>query len=270
MATAAQFIARTAPRQFPEPDVDAQFETALAWLLPAPIAHHGGRIDRLQLPLHAAEEMFVRDAVERRRMEFTAGRTCARAVLEQHGIAECTLGMGPRREPLWPDGVVGSISHAAGYCVAAACTRTRMTGIGIDIEAATPLSETLFDLVCTPHESAWCQKQPERLAGLLAKFLFSAKESVFKCLYPVFREELEFADVTVDIDLHAGRFIAHASRVALGIDTDIELHGRLACTSFLVMTSALLPCADIAQPAAEPYEFRQDIGRARPFQHCWH
>ncbi|HEX7029125.1 MAG TPA: 4'-phosphopantetheinyl transferase superfamily protein [Gammaproteobacteria bacterium] len=222
------------------PGHDAEFRSALSWLLPDPIRRHGGRIETLQQPLLETEALLVRNAVERRVMEFTAGRACAHAVLGELGLAGVPVGMGPRREPLWPSGTVGSISHAAGFCVAAAGTRDHMAGLGVDIECASALPETLTDLVCTPAERRWCEGQSGLSAGLLAKFVFSAKEAVFKCLYPVFGEELDFMDVTLELDMQAGRFIARVSRLALNTDADLELHGRVACTSRLAMTSALL------------------------------
>lgn len=246
---------------------DAQFDVALCWVSPRPIVHHGGRIESLQAALMPAEDVFVRNCVERRALEFTAGRGCARQVLATLGLPEQALPMGARREPLWPQGIVGSISHAAGYCVAAACHREQLAGIGIDIEAATPLSDSLFALVCTPHEQRRFSAQPERLRGLLAKFLFSAKESVFKCLYPVFRKELEFEDVEVDLDLNAGRFTARVSGTALDADADLEIPGRLACTSQLVMTSVMLRHANMLRrlPLYRPAHILPE----RPFRHCW-
>lgn len=266
MATTAKFIRSDASAaRDVRAMLDAQFDVALSWLLPEPVVHNGGRIEDLQAPLDPAEASCVRNAVARRVQEFTAGRACARAALETLGLPGFALRMGARRQPLWPESIVGSISHAAGYCVAAACTRDRFAGIGIDIEAASPLPESLVDIVCTPCEKAWCLAQPERLSGLLAKFLFSAKESVFKCLYPLFGEELEFEDVEMSLDLNAGRFTASVSGIALGTGADIELDGRLACTSCLVMTSVTARHDELghaALPLVEP-------ARGTPFRWCW-
>src|SRR5690606_10062443 len=82
--------------------------------------------------------------------------------------------------------------------------------------------------------------QPERMRALLAKFVFSAKEAVFKCLFPMYGEELEFHDVQLDIDLARGMFSAHVSRFALDAAADVEVHGRLSCTSRLVFSAAVL------------------------------
>lgn len=221
-------------------------------LLPAPIVHVGGRIADFQETLHPAEASFVKGSVSRRVREFTAGRACARRALARLGHENVPVRMGQRREPLWPPGIVGSISHGGGYCIAAVCRHHDFAGIGVDIETANPLSASLMDLVCSPAERIWCEQQGSSLAGLLGKFVFSIKESVFKCLYPVFREELEFADVRLDINLHDERYIAQVSRFALGSDSDVLLTGRFACTPEIVMTSAVLHGSDIATLPVDP------------------
>lgn len=221
-------------------DTSAEFKGALSILLPAPIACHAGEIRLLQGPLHPLEARYVEGAVPRRVQEFTAGRTCARAALSALGFRNVAIPVGSRRQPLWPAGIVGSISHAGGYCMAAACSRKHFAGLGVDIEQATPLSDSLVELVSTSRERTWLATQPARVRGLLAKFLFSAKEAVFKCLYPVYGEELEFQDVGLDIQLHQGMFTAHVSRFVFDAASDIEVHGRITCTSRLVFSAAAL------------------------------
>lgn len=216
------------------------FHDALKWLLPYPVRAHGGRVEQLQEPLHETEAAFVRNAVERRVMEFTAGRCCARAALDQLGIPGVAVAMGARNEPVWPTGAVGSISHAAGYCIAAVVPREHVAGLGVDIESGCALPESLIAMVCTPRERAWCENHATLSAGQLAKILFSAKESVFKCLYPLFREELEFEDVSLEPDLEHASFVAHVPGSALGVESGLVLRGRLASTAQLVMSAAML------------------------------
>src|SRR5438876_615194 len=70
--------------------------------------------------LFGEERALVAGASPVRRREFTAGRVCARDALQQLGGPRCAILRDPSRAPIWPEGFVGSISHAAGYCVAAA------------------------------------------------------------------------------------------------------------------------------------------------------
>lgn len=227
------------------PVADTVFLEAIASTLPGPIVAHGGRIDMLQSSLHPLEQVEIRNSVTKRVQEFTAGRTCARIALGRLGYEDVTIPVGKRRQPVWPEGIAGSISHAGNHCIAAVCTRNHFTSLGVDIEQATPLSDSLVDLVCSTDEKNRLSAGAGSMTGLLAKFMFSAKEAVFKCLFPVYGEELEFHDVALDIFLHEGRFTAQVSRFALNSETDLELRGRLACTSSLVVTSAVLHDDDI-------------------------
>jgi len=69
--------------------------------------------------LFPEEEMLVARATEKRRQEFTAGRECARSALSALGVQAAPILRGYRGAPQWPDGIVGSIAHCAGYCAAA-------------------------------------------------------------------------------------------------------------------------------------------------------
>lgn len=232
----------------------ADFEAIARALLPRPVVVRGGPIDDLQAPLPDEEARCVRDAVDKRVREFTAGRHCAREALRQLGFEVDAIPMGRRREPLWPRGVVGSISHGAGYCIAAVCERSRLASLGVDIESPSALPHSLIDLVCDGRERAWCERNAPELVPLLAKFMFSAKESVFKCLYPVYGHELDFHDVGLDLDLHACRFVAHVPASAVEADADLELRGRIACTAEFVLTSVALNDIDSLRPR-EPLQF---------------
>src|SRR6267143_5303514 len=78
-------------------------------------------------------------AVLKRRREFTAGRVCARAALERLGIRGFPIVAAPDRSPVWPPGIVGSLSHCGDYCGAAVARRGSIAGVGLDVERARPL-----------------------------------------------------------------------------------------------------------------------------------
>jgi 4'-phosphopantetheinyl transferase EntD len=93
-----------------------------------------------------------RGAVPRRRAEFTTGRACARRALAELGVAPAAILSGDRREPLWPDGVVGAITHCAGFRAAAVGRATDYRSIGIDAEPDEPLVDGILELVSLPAE----------------------------------------------------------------------------------------------------------------------
>lgn len=125
----------------------------------------------------------VARSVPKRRAEFLAGRRCAFQALHDLGCHIGDLPIGPDRAPVWPSGVLGSITHAGTIAAAVAVPAGSMRGIGIDIEHVAT-GAALDALETTVVVSAEL-----RLVDALARsigraealtLLFSAKESVFK------------------------------------------------------------------------------------------
>src|SRR5688572_25742384 len=85
-------------------------------------------------PSFPGEELFVVNAVEARRREFITTRRCAREALAKLGHAPVVIRSGPKREPLWPAGLVGSITHTTGFRAAAIAPRSVIGSVGIDAE----------------------------------------------------------------------------------------------------------------------------------------
>src|SRR5258708_36276243 len=99
------------------------------------------------------EEMaMVANAVDKRRREFATGRACAREALRELGIAPGPILAGERGMPRWPPGVVGSITHCAGYRAAAVAGSGDLMAIGIDAEPDAPLPDGVLDVVALPAE----------------------------------------------------------------------------------------------------------------------
>ena len=69
--------------------------------------------------LFPAEEVLVAKAVESRRHEFATARNCAHRALALLGEAPAPIVRRERGAPQWPAGIVGSITHCAGYRAAA-------------------------------------------------------------------------------------------------------------------------------------------------------
>ena len=113
-----------------------------------------------------------------------AGRTAAHAALADLGRDVPAILTGSAREPLWPAGVVASLSHAGDFAVAVAAPLEHTDGVGIDIELARHAPE-LWDQATLPAERRWLQgigDGVERDRMLLA--LFSAKEALYKAIFP--------------------------------------------------------------------------------------
>lgn len=165
--------------------------------LPDDFAVEWGDPAEPSLPLFAEELKFVESAVDKRRLEFGRGRECARAALRRLGLADAPLLSGRQREPLWPAGVVGSITHTRGLCVAAVAWQKSYAGVGIDVEPAEPLSLAIAERVATEAEMSSLGALSPLLA---ARLIFSAKEAFYKCQFYRTRQYLGFFDVSIELE----------------------------------------------------------------------
>ena len=132
------------------------------------------------LPLLPEEAGFVERAAAKRQREFVLGRACARAALAALGQGEAML---PRKEdgaPLWPDGIVGSISHTDGNAVALVAPANRFRGLGVDVERQGRVTPELYRHIFAAEERAWLESLAAPARDALAGLLFSAKEASCK------------------------------------------------------------------------------------------
>ncbi|MBL8624689.1 MAG: 4'-phosphopantetheinyl transferase superfamily protein [Myxococcales bacterium] len=180
---------------------------SLRALLPASCAvvEHAGRWP--DAPLHPDEARALGPVAEARRAEFAAGRGCARAALAALGRPAAPIGRGDDRAPRWPAGVVGSITHCAGYVAAAVAATATARSLGIDAEPDQPLPADVLATVASATERRWLAAAPP---GPVCwdRLLFSAKESVYKAWRPLAGTWLGFEDVELTIDPATASFAA--------------------------------------------------------------
>lgn len=208
-------------------------------LVPDSVAAVSTRED-LRVALCAEERSAVARAVHRRRQEFTTGRACARLALGRLGIGPVAIPAGERGEPVWPAGVVGSITHCRGYRACAVAKAADVLGIGIDAEVHEPLPAGVLEQVAFGSERAMAA---DRASGIhLDRLLFSAKEAVYKVWFPLVRRWLGFEDAEIGIDLRDGSF-----RVRLLVPAPVvggaplaEFRGRWCVEDGIVVTAIVL------------------------------
>jgi 4'-phosphopantetheinyl transferase EntD len=188
--------------------------------------------------LFPAEAAIIARAVPARQREFAAGRLLARQVLARFGVPAAPLLRGRSGEPLWPPGFVGSITHTAGFCAVAVAPRALVRSIGIDTEPDEPLDPDLWPEVCTAPELAWLSARPERCRGLLARVLFSAKESAYKCQYPLTGALLDFQAASVNVDAHRGAFdLTFEVDAGAEVPAGTRWHGRFVRQAGFLVTA---------------------------------
>ena len=144
----------------------------------------------------------VAQGVRKRQAEFFYGRLAARGALREYGAPEVDIQIGLAREPIWPEGVVGSISHTDGLAAAVVGARARHLGLGIDIESTvSPGSEQVVRaLVFNACELEYL----ETMSGVmrmreLVTLGFSAKESFYKGVFGIVGRIFDFDAVRISV-----------------------------------------------------------------------
>lgn len=183
--------------------------------------------------LWPAERDAIGDVVAGRRWDWTMGRRCARQALDALGVTPEPVLSGPRREPLWPDGVVGAITHTHGYAAAAVARAATHRGVGVDAEADEALPDGVLARIAGDREATWLATRPEVGVGHPDRLLFSVKESIYKVWFPLARRWLGFHDVEVTFDADRQTFV-----VEIGPDGPVStLEGRYASIDGVILSA---------------------------------
>ncbi len=170
-------------------------------ILPGAVAVAATREDLLETALFPGEEVAIEQAVEKRRREFITARACAREALAQLGLPPSPIPSGPRGEPRWPEGIVGSITHCAGYRACAVARAGDLASIGIDAELDQPLPEGVLGDIALAEERRLLQGLHREAPSVhWDRLLFSIKESVYKAWFPLAQRWLGFEEAAVAID----------------------------------------------------------------------
>ncbi|MFF0745351.1 4'-phosphopantetheinyl transferase [Streptomyces sp. NPDC004111] len=159
--------------------------------------------------LYPQEAAAISRAVAKRRHEFAAVRICARTAMARLGVAPAPILPGEHRAPVWPEGIVGSMTHCDGYRAAAVARRSEVASIGVDAEPQGPLPAGVAAAVLLAEE----HDTVRTLADLHPdtawdRLVFSAKESVFKAWFPLMRQWLDFTECVIAPDPDRGTFTA--------------------------------------------------------------
>jgi 4'-phosphopantetheinyl transferase EntD len=169
-------------------------------ILPAEVAAAEAFEDAADAVLYAEEQHAIDRAVDKRRREFATGRVCARRALARLGVPPAPIPPGARGAPQWPLGVVGSITHCAGYRAAAVARANDVATVGIDAEPHDALPAGVFGVIATAEERGELATLARDAPGVCwDRVLFSAKEAVYKAWFPLTGRWLGFKDATITL-----------------------------------------------------------------------
>ncbi|TCL07121.1 4'-phosphopantetheinyl transferase family protein [Sodalis ligni] len=142
----------------------------------------------------------IAGAARKRRSEYLAGRIVAARVLRGLGAGSFPLLAGTDRAPCWPESIQGSLSHdeTLAVCIGRLLPQQGWAGVGIDVETmiADARTPTLWPGIIAAGERELLDSAslPFTVGLTLA---FSAKESLFKALYPHVKRYFDFLDARV-------------------------------------------------------------------------
>lgn len=134
----------------------------------------------------------------KRLSDFSTGRYCAKMALEQLDIKDVIIPIGKDREPIWPEGIVGSISHCDSFAGAIVAKSDQYISLGLDIEEIGRVTPDLWDLVFTQKEKDFLLSLSDKEIQEKSTAIFSIKEAFYKFQHPLTKTFLDFLDVEVN------------------------------------------------------------------------
>jgi 4'-phosphopantetheinyl transferase EntD len=204
------------------------------------------REELLDIELFPEERAALGRPVEKRRREFVTARACARRALAQLGLPPSPIAAGERGQPLWPAGVVGSITHCDGYRACAVGRAGELAGLGIDAEPHLPLPAGVIGEIARVEERPLLARLArEQPTVHWDRLLFCAKETVYKVWFPIAHRWLGFDDAVLSIDPAGRTFDARLLTPwpAGGARFPQLLQGRWLVRDGLVLAAIALPAS---------------------------
>jgi 4'-phosphopantetheinyl transferase EntD len=216
----------------------------IACLLPPEVAAEEAFDDPPHVMLFPEEEAVIAKAVGKRRREFATARACARAALAKLGMPAVPIVPGPRGAPQWPPGVVGSITHCAGYRACAVARDRDVVTIGLDAEPHDTLPDGVLGAVASDAERSVLRTLAAAAPGVhWDRMLFSAKESAYKAWFPLTHRWLGFEDAHVTIDPADGTFTVRLLVDGPAVNGAVltGFRGRWLVSDGLIVTTIVVP-----------------------------
>lgn len=214
----------------------------ISQLLPAEVCTSESRSDRTAV-LFPEEFSAVQGAAPRRQREFASVRACARDAMAALGHPLASVPVGERGAPIWPAGLVGSMTHCEGYRAAAVARSSVIASVGIDAEPNLPLPVGVLSIIAGQREREALSVLP-LVDVAWDRLLFSAKESVYKTWFPLTHRWLGFEQAEVVL-AESGTFACHLLVPGLAVcGRELKsLTGHWCASAGMLLTAIALPVA---------------------------
>lgn len=184
-------------------------------------------------------------AVAKRRCEYLAGRVLFQQLLQHYQLPAWQLLNTPAGAPVWPAGYTGSISHADGHAICCLVPDNVYQAIGIDIESklSTDSCTEIAPHILQPEEQNLVSQLNAVSYAEALTIAFSAKESLYKALYPQVQrffgfEEAELTHLLADKQQFTLRL---TSTLSPQLTAGTEFHGHYRMSGQQVISLIALP-----------------------------
>ena len=170
-----------------------------------------------------------------RKNDFLAGRYCAYQAAKVQGYELKSLPSNSTREPLWPLDLKGSISHSKRMAISCVSTSADILSIGIDAEEILDmhLGSDFQDTIASSEELILVRGLQDRRALTI---LFSAKEALYKALFPITKAFIDFKEVRLlALDLDSKTFELEL------IQTNKKFYGTFKEIAETIITMVTIP-----------------------------
>ena len=195
-------------------------------------------------PLLPEEEIFLKTiGSSKRQAEFILGRRCVHQALSKFKLESAPVLRNPEtREPCWPESVRGSITHSGKMAAAAVGWTKDISGIGIDLESfSREIDFNISRHVCVETELIRLKSLPAEQAKRDLRIIFSAKESIFKCFFPISQTYLYFKDAKITINEDNAEFSFVLSKACSGItEVGFQHSGKFSIKDNMLLTSIFI------------------------------
>lgn len=188
-----------------------------------------------------SEQEIVGSAVDKRKAEFSTGRALAARSLQLLGVPRQPILKGSKNEPLWPTGLVGSITHTSEICIVAVARESVCGGVGVDVEKCDANVSELAHLIFSSGEAERYMARTGRHRDDTVRRTFSAKESVFKAVFVHLGRFVDFDEVSIEFDDRLQSFIATATDDGKLDELLISGKGGYVFYDDLIVTNFVLP-----------------------------
>ncbi|WP_075186207.1 4'-phosphopantetheinyl transferase family protein [Teredinibacter haidensis] len=185
-------------------------------------------------------------AVSKRKAEYLAGRYAAQLALKPKCVGSAQVTTGASREPIWPKGIVGTISHSRDLAVSAVALENAYVGLGIDVEdiVTQKTQSTIASQVLSATERNIVEAWPLD-ACLAFTLVFSLKESFFKASFPLVKRYFDFDAISI-VDLNLGEKPSIDFRICADLHPQFKI-GEVMRGYFKVIESRVMTFVAISK-----------------------